>query len=65
MRVWSPAPPPSPAPHQVLAGGVEELSEVQVVAFLQVPLEGGCQLLTLQVGAAHAQGEPAGLQGTP
>lgn len=60
----SPAPPPGPAPHQVLAGGIEKLSKVQAAAFLQVLLEDSCQLLTLQVGAAHAQGEPAGLQGT-
>lgn len=62
------APPmPSPAhthpPHQVLARGVEELPEVEAPALLQVLLEGLGQVLTLQVGAAHAQGKLAGLQG--
>lgn len=33
--------PPDPAPHQVLAGGVEELPEVQGPSLLQVFLESG------------------------
>lgn len=66
------APPTGPRPHQalptlppdqVLASGVEELPEVEAPALLQVLLEGLSQVLTLQVGAAHAQGKLAGLQG--
>lgn len=54
---------PTPPPHQVLARGVEELPEVEAPALLQVLLEGLGQVLTLQVGAAHAQGKLAGLWG--
>lgn len=34
-------------PHQVLAGGIEELPKVQAPALLQLLLEDICQLLTL------------------
>lgn len=54
---------PTLPPHQVLARGVEELPEVEAPTLLQVLLEGLSQVLTLQVGAAHAQGKLAGLQG--
>ena len=66
---WTPAHPGRPAPlnpagpHQELAGGVDELPEVHGSPLLEVLLQGGGQLLAPQVGAAHAQGEPAGLWG--